>query len=49
MMMVVVMMTNGDFCPIEHKLIGFCNRDEKRLLRGKNWDFNPQTATWGQI
>jgi hypothetical protein len=28
---------NSDFCPIQHKLIGFYNRDEKCLLRGTNW------------
>ena len=24
---------------LKHKLIGFCNRDEKCLLRGTNWIF----------
>ena len=24
---------------LQHKLIGFYNRDEKRLLRGTNWVF----------
>jgi len=32
--------TNSDFCPIQHKLIGFYNRDEKCLLCGKDWVFN---------
>ena len=25
--------------PLKHKLIGFYNRDEKCLLRGRNWVF----------
>jgi hypothetical protein len=25
--------------PRKHKLVGFYNRDEKRLLRGTNWVF----------
>ena len=36
----VYIITNSDFCPIQHKLIGFLNRDEKCLLRGTNWVFN---------
>ena len=31
--------TNSDLCHLQHKLIGFYNRDEKCLLRGKNWVF----------
>jgi len=31
--------TNSDFCPIHQYLIGFCNIDEKCLLRGTNWVF----------
>ena len=27
-------------CHLQHKLIGFYNRDEKCLLRGTNWVFN---------
>ena len=30
---------NSDFCPIQHKLIDFYNRDEQCLLRGTNWVF----------
>jgi hypothetical protein len=26
-------------CHLQHKLIGFYNRDEKCLLRGTNWVF----------
>ena len=31
--------TNGELCHLQHKLIGFYNRDEKCLLRGKYWVF----------
>ena len=31
--------TNTDLCHLQHKLIGFYNRDEKCLLRGTNWVF----------
>ena len=31
--------TNSDLCHLQHKLIGFHNRDEKCLLRGTNWVF----------
>ena len=30
---------NNDLCHLHHKLIGFYNRDEKCLLRGRNWVF----------
>ena len=30
---------NSDLCHLQHKLIGFYNRDEKCLLRGTNWVF----------
>ena len=33
------MRTNSDLCHLQHKLIGFYNRDEKFLLRGTNWVF----------
>ena len=29
--------TNSDLCHLQHKLIGFYNRDEKCFLRGTNW------------
>jgi hypothetical protein len=35
----IYLKTNGDFCPTQHKLIGFYDRDEKCLLRGTNWVF----------
>jgi hypothetical protein len=31
---------NSDLCRLEHKLIGFYNREEKCLQRGTDWDFN---------
>jgi hypothetical protein len=33
----IYLRTNSDMCHLYHKLIGFNNRDEKCLLRGKNW------------
>ena len=30
---------NSDLCHLQHKLVGFYNRDEKCLPRGTNWDF----------
>ena len=29
--------TNSDLCHLQHKLIGFYNRDEKCLQRGTDW------------
>jgi hypothetical protein len=31
---------NSDLCHLQHKLIGFYNRDEKCLQRGTDWVFN---------
>jgi hypothetical protein len=31
--------TNSDLCHLQHKLIGFYNRDKKRLQRGTDWVF----------
>jgi hypothetical protein len=31
--------TNSDLCHLQQKLIGFCNREEKCLQRGTDWDF----------
>ena len=30
---------NSDLCHLQHKLVGFYNRDEKCLLRGTKWLF----------
>ena len=35
----IYLRTNSDLCHLQLKLIGFCNRDEKCLLRGTNWVF----------
>jgi hypothetical protein len=31
--------TNSDLCHLQHKLIGFYNRDKKLLQRGTDWVF----------
>jgi hypothetical protein len=36
----IYLRTNSDLCHLQHKLIGFYNRDEKCLQRGTNWVFN---------
>ena len=33
----IYLRTNSDLCHLQHKLIGFYNRDEKCLLRGTDW------------
>jgi len=35
----IYLRTNSDLCHLQHKLIGFYNRDEKCLLRGTEWVF----------
>jgi len=35
----IYLRTNSDLCNLQHKLIGFSNRDEKRLQRGTDWVF----------
>ena len=35
----VYLRTNSDLCHLQHKLIGFYNRDKKCLLRGTDWVF----------
>jgi hypothetical protein len=48
----IYLRTNSDLCHLQHKLIGFYNRDEKCLQRGTDWSFKcfviiwEQTATW---
>jgi len=37
----IYLRTNSDLCHLQHKLIGFYNRDEKCLQRGADWVFNP--------
>ena len=36
----IYLRTNSDLSHLQHKLIGFYNRDEKFLLRGTNWLLN---------
>ena len=35
----IYLITNSDLCHLQHKLIGFHNRDEKSLQRGMDWVF----------
>jgi len=35
----IYLRTNSDLCHLQHKLIGFYNRDKKCLLRGTDWVF----------
>ena len=35
----IYLRTNSDLCHLQHKLMGFYNRDEKCLLCGTNWVF----------
>ena len=36
-MFYIYLRTNSDLCHLQHKLIGFYNRDEKCLQRGTDW------------
>jgi len=36
---VLYLSENSDLCHLQHKLIGFYNRDEKCLQRGTDWVF----------
>ena len=35
----IYLRTNSDLCHLQHKLIGFYNREEKCLQRGTDWVF----------
>jgi hypothetical protein len=35
----IYLRTNSDLCHLQHKLIGFHNRDDKCLQRGTDWVF----------
>ena len=35
----ICLTTNSDLCHLQHKLIGFYNRDEKCLQRSTDWVF----------
>jgi len=36
----IYLRTDSDLCHLQHKLIGFYNRDEKCLQRGTEWVFS---------
>ena len=36
-MFCIYLRTNSDLCHLQHKLIGFYNREEKCLQRGTDW------------
>jgi hypothetical protein len=38
-MFCIYLRTNSDLCHLQHKLIGFYNRDKKCLQRGTDWGF----------
>jgi len=38
--------TNSDLCHLQHKLIGFYNRDEKCLQRGTDWVFKQSSLSF---
>ena len=38
-MFCIYLRTNSDLCHLQHKLIGFYNRDENCLQRGTEWVF----------
>jgi hypothetical protein len=40
----IYLRTNSDLCHLQHKLIGFYNRDKKCLLRGTNWVINSSSS-----
>jgi hypothetical protein len=39
MCFLIYLRTNSDLCHLQHKLIGFYNRDEKCLQGGTDWVF----------
>jgi len=43
-MFCIYLRTNSDLSHLQHKLIGFYNREEKCLQRGTDWVFNPLNA-----
>jgi len=48
-MFCIYLRTNSDLCHLQHKRFGFYNRDEKCLLRGTDWAFNPLNAELNPI
>jgi len=43
----IYLRTNSDVCHLQHKLIGFYNRDEKCLLCRTNWVFKLRSMRFG--
>ena len=41
-MFCIYLRTNSELCHLQHKLIGFYNRDEKCLQRGTDWVFESE-------
>jgi hypothetical protein len=41
--------TNRDLCHLQHKLIGFYNRDEMCLPRGADWAFNTAVCSMARL
>ena len=46
-MLCIYLRTNSDLCLLQHKLIGFYNRDEKCLQRGTDWVFKYISLRFG--
>ena len=46
-MFCIYLRTNSDLCHLQHKLIGFYNRDEKCLQRGTDWVFKKRGLRFG--
>jgi hypothetical protein len=42
----IYLRTNSDLCHLQHKLIGFYNRDEKCLQRGTDWGFKQSSLSF---
>jgi hypothetical protein len=42
----IYLRTNSNLCHLQHKLIGFYNRDEKCLLRGMDWVFKQSSLRY---
>ena len=49
-MFCIFLRTNSDLCHLQHKLVGFYNRDEKCLQRGTDWvDRGSEGSPFGKI
>jgi hypothetical protein len=45
----IYLRTNSDLCHLQHKLIGFYNRDEKCLQRGTDWVFKCNSDQYSSL